>query len=463
MISISENSDSTAAHNATMSLVTVTGDKGTAEFAVDGDTRAATVLERYTKWLGEIDPKRPVDRFRLVRLDGTGVSPSATVNAGEALRAEKRTTGVKGALLATSRRKRDDDQLRALASLYPETCGRCRAEEAALLKLYRQNDATLSADALLKYVGANTSAAGLLDPVDPPLPRDALPSNVMVSVVTPTTSKRADFHATLYACFRWQTHEPRELVVLDTGPTPSPFFTSAAVAGDRRVRYIHREADMPTPTGAPTGAKRNELVELARGDVIAHFDDDDCYGPTYVSTMLAALTASRASLVKLSSWAWLDAARFMQRRDRDCVAWFDSTIDKRKGVADGYTAAGWHSRKWGYGFSFVYTRAAAAAYRFPSTFLGEDYDFVMRLLHHGEPCLAAADDPDCALVLHVVHNNNSSVVARHRTGPFEDLDRTFQHPLTEILSAMRDAHVFDTDVSTTMRLARSQHSDLLLA
>lgn len=67
--------------------------------------------------------------------------------------------------------------------------------------------------------------------------------------------------------------------MVDDG-TPGPGAdTCAGVAG---VTYVH----LP-PTSL--GAKLNHGIAAAAGDVLAKWDDDDWYGPTYLETALAAL------------------------------------------------------------------------------------------------------------------------------------------------------------------------------
>ena len=143
---------------------------------------------------------------------------------------------------------------------------------------------------------------------DPP-PAAAPP---LVSVVCATMGSRAAFHGLLLECFRRQTWPAKELVVYDTGGAPSPTLRDA---GD--ARYVH------APTHVSLGAKRRLLLGLARGTVVAHFDDDNVYGPDYLATMvphcaaaeLGARPATRnvaqktrrsagggADLVSLSGW-----------------------------------------------------------------------------------------------------------------------------------------------------------------
>ena len=125
-----------------------------------------------------------------------------------------------------------------------------------------------------------------------------------------------------------------------------------------------------------------------------------------------------------------------------------------RGYCANFTAAGWHSRKWGYGFSFAFDRRAALDFPFPPTFLGEDYDFVMTLLENHAKIVAFRDDPDDSIVLHVLHNNNSSVVAKHRTFKLDDLDSGFQDPIGTTIATMRENRAFDTELSSYVSLAR---------
>ena len=143
----------------------------------------------------------------------------------------------------------------------------------------------------------------------------------LVSVICPTSSDRQGFHPMLYECFRAQTHGRRELVVVDTGGEASAFwqarakttrtnkrttntqkhqqihtnrsniiiknkFPQARAREDKRVVYRFFEVH---PRAWSVGLKRNIACHLARGEVVAFFDDDDLYAPGYLSHMLAQL------------------------------------------------------------------------------------------------------------------------------------------------------------------------------
>ena len=113
----------------------------------------------------------------------------------------------------------------------------------------------------------------------------------LVSVITPTYN-RPHYHKRLYECFISQTYPQKELLVLDDSQEPSPFFTHLK---DPQVHYTHISKKMTI------GEKRNYLLNKAQGEIIAHFDDDDFYAPSYLDFMTHNL-GNTYSLVKLASW-----------------------------------------------------------------------------------------------------------------------------------------------------------------
>ena len=229
------------------------------------------------------------------------------------------------------------------------------------------------------------------EPDPPPLPpiQESTQPPPLISVLTPTSVARHWSHQQLYECFKRQqgSMPERELLILDDGGIKSPFFTSLR---DKRVRYFH--AGVLPPSVRTVGAKRNWLAAKAKGEILVAFDDDDVYSDEYLSRMVGALRENSASLVQLASWVSYNV-------QSDSFAYYDAAAD---------TMLGHHARRWGYGFSFVYTRALAAECPFPSVDHGEDYAFVMAAAAAGHRVLAFADTPATAACVHVTHGGNSS-------------------------------------------------------
>mmetsp|Transcript_54882 Transcript_54882/g.98555 ORF Transcript_54882/g.98555 Transcript_54882/m.98555 type:complete len:731 (-) Transcript_54882:57-2249(-) len=237
-------------------------------------------------------------------------------------------------------------------------------------------------------------------------PTSSSMQGTLVSVLTPTSEKRQPFHPLLYECFARQTHEPKELVIIDTGTRPSAFLQARAREDSRVIyRFFPHVADLrdvwlSMQSGQEKrkskdsekdsncwslGLKRNIACHLARGSVFAHFDDDDVYQPNYLSHMLAQLLkaleqesegsnrSSRstgeklpAALVTMSQWHMVNV-------HDTAFGFFDPMTEKLLQSSER------KSYQYGYGFTYVYTRAAWELVPFPDVEFAEDGEFTTRL------------------------------------------------------------------------------------
>ena len=94
-----------------------------------------------------------------------------------------------------------------------------------------------------------------------------------------------------------QDYENLEIVVVDDGSTqPDAVAVLAEVEAhpwDRDLRVIRQE-------NRYLGAARNAGTRAARGDLVAFVDDDDFVDPTYIRTMVDAMTATGADVVTVA-------------------------------------------------------------------------------------------------------------------------------------------------------------------
>ena len=221
-----------------------------------------------------------------------------------------------------------------------------------------------------------------------------------ISVITPTHG-RERFLPALYRCFADQAYSDRELLIHDDSPAASAFLSNLR---DPRVRYFH------TPDRLSVGEKRNFLLQQAQGELCAFFDDDDYYAPTYLAVMAGRL--GEADMVKLTGWFALsvpDDALFYwdtsanhplhYKVGEGPVAFVTSTQFKPDFVARNSD---------GYGFSYLFRRSACGTARFPDQNFGEDFVFLTELRAAGRR-IAHLDD-DQGLVVHILHNRNTSVI-----------------------------------------------------
>lgn len=226
-----------------------------------------------------------------------------------------------------------------------------------------------------------------------------------VSVICPTYN-RPDKHPLLYLAFSHQHYPNKELLVHDDSARPSPFFLNLK---DERVTYIHN------PIRKSIGTKRNDLIALAKGEIIAHFDDDDYYAPTYLETMVRNL--GDADLVKFSKW--------LAYRESDHTFWEWDTTNIGHSH---FIISGWgdpdqvrdftelvpdpksynEANTWGYGFSFVFRKSLWEECHFPDTSAGEDGLFARAAIVRGRKVVHMSDDDH--LVLHIIHSVNMSKI-----------------------------------------------------
>jgi glycosyltransferase involved in cell wall biosynthesis len=125
-----------------------------------------------------------------------------------------------------------------------------------------------------------------------PLVRSSPP---LVSCIMPTANRRPFVPAAIEQ-FLAQDYPARELIILDDGEASVEDLAPAHPA----VRYVRR------PRHRSLGAKRNAACELASGDIILHWDDDDWYAPHRIRAQVDALLCSGAELCGIDKVLFYD-------------------------------------------------------------------------------------------------------------------------------------------------------------
>lgn len=197
-----------------------------------------------------------------------------------------------------------------------------------------------------------------------------IPREPLVSCIMPTFNRRAWVEqAVMY--FLRQDYEPRELIVVDDGSEPVDDLLPKA-SEIRYVRLGQRES---------IGTKRNLGCEQARGEIIAHWDDDDWFAPWRLRYQVGQLLQGGVDVVGLNSLLyWEPQAR---RAWRYCYP------------AD--------ARPWIHDPTFCYSRELWQRCPFPDTSEGID----TRYLWDGPgKRIAALDDP--SFYVGIIHAGNTS-------------------------------------------------------
>jgi glycosyltransferase involved in cell wall biosynthesis len=169
------------------------------------------------------------------------------------------------------------------------------------------------------------------------------------------TRNRPDYAVQSCHYFLQQDYEPCELIIVDDGQNS----LEGQLPTDRRIRYVR------VPFGLTTGAKRNMCCDLARGEFILQWDDDDWHGPRRISLQTAALRAGDAEITGLTTGLFFDLPRWSFWR---CTA----ELHRRMFVEDvNCGTLAFHRKVWEQGA------------RYPDISLGEDVSFLRRVLRSG--------------------------------------------------------------------------------
>jgi predicted O-methyltransferase YrrM len=166
----------------------------------------------------------------------------------------------------------------------------------------------------------------------------------LVSCLMPTYNRRA-YVPDAIARFLAQDYPHRELLVVDDGTDP----VADLMPDDDRIRYLR------IPHRLTIGAKRNLACEMAGGELLAHWDDDDWVSSWRLRYEVESLLASDADIVGLSTLLYYDPANGRAWRYR-------------------YRAT---NREWVHDPTFCYRRQVWQADHFPDTNYGLDTRYLL--------------------------------------------------------------------------------------
>jgi hypothetical protein len=209
-------------------------------------------------------------------------------------------------------------------------------------------------------------------------PRASAPAEAglpLVSCIMPTYNRRPFVRLAL-ECFRRQTYPQRELIAIDDGSDP----VGDLMSDEPNVRYIR------VPRRMTIGAKRTLACREARGAIIAHWDDDDWYGPTRLEVQIEPILLGDADITGMDN-------RFVLALPEQKFWTIDRRIHRTMFVGDLH------------GGTIVFRAAMLAGnVRYPDSNLGEDAYLLRQAARHGMRMKRI--DNDGAFV-YLRHGNNT--------------------------------------------------------
>jgi hypothetical protein len=220
--------------------------------------------------------------------------------------------------------------------------------------------------------GAQSSAAAVLISGAP-----------LVSCIMPTANRRM-FAPQAIRYFQRQEYTNRELIILDDGTQE----LADLIPSDSRIRYVRMERK------STMGAKHNLACELAQGEIIVHWDDDDWMADWRLTYQIEAVRAHPSNTL-----CGLTRLYF-----------YDPAADSAWQYV--YPA---NERRWVSGGTFCYRREFWERHRFPDMNEGADTVFVWGL-------------EDAEVVAHARHDFYVGVVHAANTSPKRTHDPAW-HPV----------------------------------
>ncbi|WP_416563147.1 glycosyltransferase family 2 protein [Nocardia testacea] len=228
----------------------------------------------------------------------------------------------------------------------------------------------------------------------------------MVSLVCPTYQRSSFLREAIRYFFAQDYGGELEMVILDDSPEPDHGLTDPKYV-EMGIRYYHMPLKRLT-----MGTKMNLLTQLAQGDILVQYDDDDYYAPNYVERMVEFL--GDADFLTLSGW-------FVYSTEHRSLFYWQADItspehfvvrptEPVKSVSTLEWDPSWTTgNMWGYGFSYVWRKSV-----FPTVVMPDvpddglfwDYDFYSRLERAGLRTVCRPDTE--GIVLHILHPQSST-------------------------------------------------------
>ena len=218
----------------------------------------------------------------------------------------------------------------------------------------------------------------------------------LVSIITPTFGREA-FLPAIAACVRSQSYQNIEWLVLDDSDGPSPALTKDPW---EKLRYFHSTKRLSV------GAKRNKLLADASGEIVVHFDDDDYYGPDYITKAIEHLSNQQADVALLCGF-------FVAHLNYNGFGYYRTRI--KKGPAFAFNKSGVRPLDLGriniplihlcFGWAYIYRRRVWEQIKFKELNVFEDREFIRTATTNFKTVAYESRKIDC---LHAIHTQSSS-------------------------------------------------------
>lgn len=171
----------------------------------------------------------------------------------------------------------------------------------------------------------------------------------LISCITPTYNRKKFLRRSI-ANFLEQDYPNKEMIILDDSPEP---MSDPVLGKNPYLHYFYLQVKKNV------GQKRNLACDLAKGEIIIHWDDDDWYAKDWIRRQVEALQLSQAEITGL------DKIYFYKPQKQQAWEYIYPSEEK----------------PWVYGATLAYWKRVWEKNKFSEIQMGEDNDFVWRGLH----------------------------------------------------------------------------------
>lgn len=158
----------------------------------------------------------------------------------------------------------------------------------------------------------------------------------LVSAIMPTR-ERPEWAQRAVECWRSQDYPNKELVILDDLDSPS---FPDGISG-KGIEYHAQTSELKMTVAE----KLNRLCELANGDILIRFDDDDYSAPGRIADQVDRLLTSKLGVTGYHSMLFVDASGLIRKYEGLKVRGYGAGPDYALGTSLCFTRAFWEQNR----------------------------------------------------------------------------------------------------------------------
>ena len=228
----------------------------------------------------------------------------------------------------------------------------------------------------------------------------------LISIIIPTKNK-SDYLDILINIFNNQTYINKELLIYDDSTIENKKIKEYSVK-TKNIYYFYSNEPVSI------GYKRNILIEKAKGEFIAHFDENTYYISTYIEKLYNYINYYKVSFINIKNWfCYFKLYNLLTYVEFNKNKIDENHLQIEKNKLTFININDYHKNRMGksYGFKYMYKKKLCNIVKFDDVDFGEDYLFINKIELLGNQIKYISDTE--GLCLHIINNNTYSVFPKY--------------------------------------------------